>query len=530
MAGDMIDELVVGVRYALDTASEKKALGSLAVVEEEIAAISSPGIWAGLGIGIVAGIAGLAALATEAVVAADAAHDMGVRMNLSAEEVHTMGYVAERSSTNLETLGIAYTTLSRQLSSNSKDVQDAWKQLELDPTNYENGTQAIGDVADALNGLESDADRTRIGLLLLGESGPKLKEYLSLGSEGIADLEAHAKALGFVISDADAELSGHLLASGVGRKLGLALVPALDEAASSTVDWYVANHDIIDQQLDRVTAGISKGLEYMLTPLGLATTGALGLAAAWGAAGAAQAMAGAVAEASPLAAALGSQAKNALAVAAALGPYALGVVAVGLTLDELNKSAEGADTLLLRLAKTIGVEGETQTALKSMKTLLSETAGLAWDVSTAFEKGIGDAIDGLAAKLPEIKPLLDAIKEILSFGVGDALTAVAGAAQSGISTVTQTRSDLAQGNYVEAGAGIQKGAEEAITPQFAIDLGEYLVNAFYPPAAGASASPAPTVNANVTVNATSPAEIARIAGQEVERQVLEASGVIQGQP
>jgi hypothetical protein len=521
MAGDMIDELVVGVRYALDTASEKKALGSLAVVEEEIAAISSPAIWAGLGIGIAAGIAGLAALATEAVVAADAAHDLGIRMDLTAEEVQTMGYAADRTGTSLDTLAIGYTTLTRNLSAQGAEVKKAWAALKLDPSNYENGAQAVGDVADALKGLQSDAERTRIGMLLFGESGPRLKEFLALGSEGIADLEAHAKALGFVISDADAELSGHLLdsvddlgkiASGVGRKIGLALVPALDEAASSTVDWYVANHDIIDQQLDRVTAGIAKGLEYMLTPLGLATTGALGLAAAWGAAGAAKAMAGAVAEASPLAAALGSQAKNALAVAAALGPYALGVVAVGLTLDELNKSAEGADTLLLRLAKTIGVEGETQTALKSMKTLLSETAGLAWDVSTAFEKGIGDAIDGLAEKLPEIKPLLDAIKEILSFGVGDALTAVAGAAQSGISTVAETRSEVRQGNYGDAAETFLRGT----APGFAI--GES-----YRESGGTSV----TVG-GVVIQIADPAAAAREAGAALERQVLDALATLPG--
>jgi hypothetical protein len=559
MAGDMIDELVVGVRYALDTASEKKALGSLAVVEEEIAAISSPAIWAGLGVGIAAGIAGLAALATEAVVAADAAHDLGIRMDLTAEEVQTMGYAADRTGTSLDTLAIGYTTLTRNLSAQGAEVKKAWATLKLDPTEYENGAQAVGDVADALKGLSSDAERTRIAMLLFGESGPRLKEFLDQGSEGIADLEAHAKALGFVISDADAELSGHLLdsiddlgkiASGVGRKIGLALVPALDEAASSAVDWYVANHDIIDQQLDRVTDGISAALDAMLTPLGLATTGVVAFGVAWGAAGAAKAMAGAVAEASPLAAALGSQAKNLVAATAALGPYAVAAAAVALTLDDLNKASEGADSITLRLAGTLGVEGETQSALKSIKTLIGETAMLAWDLGDAFETGIGDALDDLAEKLPTIQPLLDAIKEVLSFGIGDALTGVAGAAQSGISTVTETRSELRQGNYVEAGAGVQKGLAEAITPQFAVDLGEYLVNAFSPAASApegiariadpgdpgyrqpaASVSPAPAVTANVTVNAaTSPEEIARIAGQEVERQVLDAQAAVGGQP
>ena len=528
MAGDMVDELVVGVRYALDTASEKKALGSLAVVEEEIAAISSPGIWAGLGIGIAAGIAGLAALATEAVVAADAAHDMGVRMNLSAEEVQTMGYVAERSSTNLETLGIAYTTLSRQLSSNSKDVQDAWKQLELDPTNYENGTQAIGDVADALNGLESDADRTRIGLLLLGESGPKLKEYLSLGSEGIADLEAHAKALGFVISDADAELSGHLLdsvddlgkiASGVGRKIGLALVPALDEAASSTVDWYVANQDVIDQQLDRVTDGISKGLEYMLTPLGLATTGALAFGLAWGSRGAAKAMGLALAQAVPLAGTLGSMGLSVGSTALAMGPYAAAAVVAGLALDDLNKAADGADSVTLRLAKTMGLEGKTQTALHDFRDSIKEVGSLAWDLGAAISTGIGDALDKISEQFPNLKPYLDQISEILHMTGGETLDAISQASSEVVAGGRGLRYQISQGDYAGAfhaafGPGYQ--APDPNDPNYRPGFGY---------------TGAPMVNANVTVNAaTSPAEIARIAGQEVERQVLEAGGVIQGQP
>lgn len=541
MAGDMIDELVVGVRFALNEGSEKKAKGAVSALQQEIdrltASFPKQGEWEDTldlpepdltpwenfsAVMIGAGVATVG-LALATAKAADEAHDLGIRMDLTAEEVQTMGYAADRTGVSLETLGIGYTTLTRNLSAQGAEVKKAWATLKLDPTEYENGAQAIGDVADALKGLQSDADRTRIGMLLFGESGPRLKEFLDQGSEGIAALEARAKSLGFVISDADAELSGHLLdsvddlgkiATGVGRKIGLALVPALDEAASSTVDWYVANHDIIDQQLDRVTDGISAALDAMLTPLGLATTGVAAFGVAWGAAGAAKAMAAAVAEASPLAAALGSQAKNAIAATAALGPYALGVVAVGLTLDDLNKAAEGADSITLRLAKTIGVEGPTQAALKSMKTLLSETAGLAWDVSTAFEKGIGDAIDGLAEKLPEIKPLLDAIKEVLSFGVGDALTAVAGAAQSGISTVTQTRSDLAQGNYVEAGADLVRGFSPG-----------YDVGASYRESGGTSV----TVG-GVVIQIADPAAAAREAGAALERQVLDALATVQGQP
>ena len=526
MAGDMIDELVVGVRYALDTASEKKAIDSLATVEGEIAAISSPEIWAGLGLGIAAGIAGLALLTSEAVHAGAAAEVMGIRFHLGAEDVQLLGYVAERSGVEIGDLASGMNTLTMQLGAAQKgsaDAAAAFAELGLSAADYENGTAALGDVADALDALPDKAKRTRLEMQLFGESGGKLDELLGRGSKGVQELQDHAAALGFVISDTDAALSRHLLgsvddlgkiATGVGRKIGLSLVPALDEAASSTVDWYVANHSIIDQQLDRVTGAISKGLEYMLTPLGLATTGALGLAAAWGAAGAAKSMAGAVAEASPLAAALGSQAKNAIAATAALGPYAIGVAAVALTLDDLNKAAEGADSIILRLAGTIGVEGETQTALKSMKILIGETAGLAWDLGAALEVGVGDALDAVAAKLPEIKPLLDAIKEVLSFGVGDALTAVAGAAQSGISTVAETRNELGQGNYLKANAAFLQG----LTPQFATDAGQSIVNAF-----------SPQISVNVSA-ATSPAEIARIAGQEVERQVLEASGVIQGQP
>ena len=521
---DMVDELVVGVRYALDTASEKKALGSLAAVEEEIAAISSPEIWAGLGLGIAAGIAGLALLTSEAVHAGAAAEVMGIRFHLGAEDVQLLGYVAERSGVEIGDLASGMNTLTMQLGAAQKgsaDAAAAFAELGLSASDYENGTAALGDVADALDALPDKAKRTRLEMQLFGESGGKLDELLGRGSKGIQELQDHAAALGFVISDADAALSRHLLgsvddlgkiASGVGRKIGLALVPALDEAASSTVDWYVANHDVIDQQLDRVTDGISKALEYMLTPLGLATTGVVAFGVAWGAAGAAKAMAAAVAEASPLAAALGSQAKNALAATAALGPYALGVVAVGLTLDDLNKAAEGADSITLRLAKTIGVEGPTQAALKSVKTLIEETAGLAWDLGVAFQVGIGDAIDSLAAKLPEIKPLLDAIKEVLSFGVGDALTAVAGAAQSGISTVTQTRSDVRQGNYGEASETFLRGT----APGFAI--GES-----YRESGGTSV----TVG-GVVIQIADPAAAAREAGAALERQVLDALATLPG--
>lgn len=524
MAGDMIDELVVGVRYALDTASEKKALTSLDTVQGEIAAISSPAIWAGLGIGIAAGIAGLALLTSEAVHAGAAAEVMGIRFHLGAEDVQLLGYVAERSGVEIGDLASGMNTLTMQLGAAQKgsaDAAAAFAELGLSASDYENGTAALGDVADALDALPDKAKRTRLEMQLFGESGGKLDELLGRGSAGIQELQDHADALSFVISDTDAAISRHLLgsvddlgkiASGVGRKIGLALVPALDEAASSTVDWYIANHDVIDQQLDRVTDGISAALEYMLTPLGLATTGVVSFGVAWGAAGAAKAMAQAVAEASPLAAALGSQAKNIGAATLALGPYAVAAAAMALTLDDLNKASEGVDSITLRLASTLGVEGETQAALKSIKTLIGETAGLAWDLGAALEKGVGDAIDALAAKLPEIKPLLDAIKEVLSFGVGDALTAVAGAAQSGISTVTETRNELGQGNYAKAGAAFFEG----ISPG-------YSVGESYRESGGTS------VNVGgVVIQLADPAAAAREAGAALERQVLDALQAVQG--
>jgi hypothetical protein len=546
VAGDMIDELVVGVRFALNDGSEKRAKGAVSALQQEIdrltasfpkkgewedtLALPEPELapWEALAgtiatIGVV-GASALGALVVSTVRAGAAAEVMGIRFHLGAEDVQLLGYVAERSGVEIGDLASGLNTLTMQLGAAQKgsaDAAGAFAALGLDAADYADGTAALGDVADALDAIPDRAQRTRLEMQLFGESGGKLGELLGRGSKGIQELQDHAAALGFVISDTDAAISRHLvgsvddlgkIATGVGRKIGLALVPALDEAASSTVDWYVANHDIIDQQLDRVTDGISTALEYMLTPLGLATTGVLGFAAAWGSAGAAKAMAQAVGEASPLAAAIGTQAKNLGAATLALGPYAIAAAAVGLTLDDLNKAAEGADSVILRLAGTIGVEGETQAALKSIKTLIGETAGLAWDLGAALTDGIGDALDDLAAKLPEIAPLLDAIKEIIGFSPGDALTAVAGAAQSGISTIAETRNEVRQGNYVDAyetfSRGFVPGAE---------------IGASYRESGGAS------INVGgVVVQVADPAKAARDAGAALERQILDALAAIPG--
>ena len=509
--GGIVDRLVVAVEYAYDT-----------VVPDAIEADFSGLI--GLAGTLAAAMVGLAVGAAHA---GDAAHDMGIRMGLSAEEVTAWSYAADRAGTSTEVLSRGLVTLQRNLGAaraGSGPAAEAFKKLKIDPKKFENSSDALFKVADALQSVEDEGDRATLQLALLGEAGPRLSEFLSQGGEGIDELLAQAERIGVVISDADAELSGDFLdavddlgeiAASTGRKIGFAVLPALTRVAKGVRDWYLANDDIIGQQIDRVADGIGYALGMLETPVGKAAAGALALASAWGAAGAAKALYEAAKASSPLVAALGSQAGNAIAVAKAAGPLALAIAAAGLAIDDFAVAAEGGDSVLLDLGEAMGARGETQQAAAGLIKLLSAGTDAAWAFAGALEVGIGDAIDAIAAKLPSLEPLLAPLRELFDLSAADV---IGGAAKQ----FERSAAGLELGTrYLRGDAGVQFSEGRDWTDV----LGAL---ARFTPDGIARSLASPTVQ--VQVNGSNPSEVARIAGEaartEVERQTLEALSAV----
>lgn len=410
MADDagVIDRLVVGVSYAYDKAGEAAARSGLTGVATAAAG---------------AGLA-LVGLAYEAALAGDEAHDMGIRMGLSASEVTAWSYAADRAGASVEVLSQGLITLQRNLGAareGAGPAAEAFKKLKIDPREIQSADDALFHIADRLQTIDDEGERATLRLTLLGEAGPRLAELLGDGSQGIEDLLTRAERLGVVISDADADLSGDFLDSlsdlgeigqGVGRRLGFALLPALKDTTAGLRDWYLANSDVIDQRLDLVIDGIGKAASLATTPLGRLVVAGVGLGTAWKAAGTAEALATAAAASGGLGGALAKPVAGALALAKRGGPLAVGLLLAVAALDDLSVAADDGDAAILRLAETMGVRGETQDAIEAIRDLLFEAAAAGQVMAGVIGTELVDAMNALAETLPSLQPLADLLASL----------------------------------------------------------------------------------------------------------------------
>lgn len=508
MAGEagVVDRLVVAVDYAYDKRDAD-------IIEADFSGL----------IGLAGALAAALVGATlEAAAAGDEAIKLARAVNLDVESYTELAYAADMAGASQEVLSAALNALTRQMyaaEAGGKEAQQVFSSLGIDPRQFADSAEALPAVADALNQIGDEGRRAGLEMKLFGESGGRLRSFLVGGSDEMRRMGERAHDLRIAISEADAVASeglmdslsdlGHI-AKGLSRNVGFALVPSLTRAADSVIDWYLANDEVIDQQMDRVAAGIGHALDELQTPTGKAIAAAGALAAAWGAVGVARSMYTAAAAASPLVAALGGQAGAALAAAKAGGPLVIAAIAVAAALDDLSMAAEGDDSILLRLGERMGARGETQQAAHGLIELLDAGAEAAWAFGGALSAGIGDAIDELADKIPSLEPLLAPLRDLFDL---DAKSILGGAGAQ----FERSAEGLRKGaRYLQGDQGVQfrtgRGWGDVIDD----------VVLFTPNRDPSRAS----VTVQVQAPTTSPAEIARIAGEqaraEVERQTYEA--------
>jgi hypothetical protein len=350
-------------------------------------------------------------------------------------------------------------------------------------------------------------------------------------------LAQRAQKLGAVIGDEAAEDAGRLMdnlgdlghiVTGLTRNIGFGLAPRLADMTGGMVDWYLANADVIDQQLDRVVDGIGAALDGLQSPMGKAVAGGSALALAWGGMGVARSMYTAAAAANPLVAALGGQAASAGAALKSGGLLALGLAALGLVIDDVRVTAEGGDSVLLALGRTMGVEGEVQGAAVELVGVFGDLRDAAFAFGPAILEGTASALEWLGDELPFITGLVDDLAAALrSLDVGGVIEFV-GDRLKDARTFTQIGTRALKGESTDIDrAAFARFEEEnvignlsrAIRERGTAQQGERILSAL---------GLAPV---NVSINANSDRQIARVAGEQaartVEAQALQLLGMME---
>lgn len=196
------------------------------------------------------------------------------KLGIDIEALQELRYAAERSGvatsafdTSLEkmtkNLGLALEGTGAQ-----KDALDALGLSAADLVS-KSPEEALGIIADKLQGVETQAEKAAIASDLFGRSGIGMLNMLRGGSEGLVQLRKDAQRTGYVLSEQaarDAEvfqdtlLDTQLALKGIKNTVGAELMPVVTNAMGQIGDTLIANREGVQEWAENFADGVERVL------------------------------------------------------------------------------------------------------------------------------------------------------------------------------------------------------------------------------------------------------------------------------
>jgi hypothetical protein len=232
---------------------------------------------------------------------------MSLRTGISVESLSELGYAADQSGTNLETLEGSVRKMQKFLaeaSQSSRTATSTLTRLGLTVSDLEglSPDQQLERLADGLAQVRDPATKAALAMEVFGKSGTALLPLMQDGAAGIEALRQQARDLGLVISTEDAqsaEVSGDRLSDlwkvvkSSAFAIGATLAPVLQDLtvrttriAKGIADWVRQNRSLI-VTVFKVAAGIVIagtvliGLGMLISGIGAAFGTAATLGQVW---------------------------------------------------------------------------------------------------------------------------------------------------------------------------------------------------------------------------------------------------------
>ena len=222
----------------------------------------------------------------------DTLDKMSLRTGVSAEALSELGFAAEQSGADLETLENGLKFMQRSLVDAAKGSASAQQALSMLGLSVEDlaglsPDQQFKALADGLAQVTDPALRTALAMEIFGRAGTKLLPLLSAGATGIEELHAQARSLGLTVSTQTARDAAELndtlnilwrvVKQGV-FAIGGALAPTIRDLSQritriivSATDWIKRNKEVVVWAL-KIAAGVVV-VGAVLIGLGVAITG-----------------------------------------------------------------------------------------------------------------------------------------------------------------------------------------------------------------------------------------------------------------
>lgn len=213
-----------------------------------------------------AGLAPLAASVRSFAKAGDTLDKMSKRTGVSVEALSELGFAAEQSGADLQTLEAGVRVMQRTLNDAERGLataKDAMAELGLsaDALRGLSPEQQFKTLAEALARIEDPSKRAAVAMQIFGRAGTRLLPLIEGGADGIEALQEQARSLGLTIStEAAAEAAlltdtlnilWRTVRQGV-FVVGSALAPAVTRLAEATsrvvvsvTAWIKANRAVV---------------------------------------------------------------------------------------------------------------------------------------------------------------------------------------------------------------------------------------------------------------------------------------------
>jgi len=167
-------------------------------------------------VGIGAAVAGPLALATKSFISqGDQVQKMAIRTGLAAEAVSELGYAAEQSGSNIETLEKGVRKMQQSITDAGRGLSTAVDGLEemglsADQLEGKSVEEQLNLIADGIASIDDPTRRAAAAMKILGRAGTQLIPLMEGGAAGMAELRDQARALGLTISGEAADNAAKL--------------------------------------------------------------------------------------------------------------------------------------------------------------------------------------------------------------------------------------------------------------------------------------------------------------------------------
>jgi len=180
--------------------------------------------------------------------------DMSEKFGVSAEALSSLGYAAETTGADIDTIGRAMQFAAKSADTGSKAFDELGVSTRNADGTIKNSEQLFLDTADAISGVASDTEKVRLAQEAWGKGGADLIPMLKGGADSIRDLQEEARRLGIVYTDdmansadaaGDAQLRFNKALEGIKTQVVLQALPKITDLFEDLSVWLSSNKDLV---------------------------------------------------------------------------------------------------------------------------------------------------------------------------------------------------------------------------------------------------------------------------------------------